>query len=787
LSLEELRAVGVVIVIEGDPSLTDDNEGPRYPLRLDSLESWSNHRITARLPKWLLLSVQPATHDNPERALVWVSDGYRSAFLKLFEEYLTKVTPLGRPQNQPLVANIARIRTAVLRDLWQSSGEPPAGERLWWELWLHKTAEGFDYLRQYAEALGLGVSGRRLILDTRAVVWVNARWEDLLALPFTAVPLAEIRRPQFIDTVEDLDTDDQEILVTDLGKRIKPASNGSPAVCLLDSGVRRTHSLLESSLDEADLHSVVGLPLGDVRGHGTQMAGLALYGPLDDPLLSSDAVDLWHRIESVKLLPDPGIPARDPETYGLATAEAVALPETTIQRRRVYCLPLTAHADLAGQPSLWSASIDALAVGTDIGRSDDGIELLGAPDPAASRLILVSAGNVDAYQADYRQGCDLSPIEDPAQAWNALTIGAYTELCDVPTDPTYAGWSALAVSGDISPHSRTGVIAGGKPWPVKPDISLEGGNVLTDGAGDFHTKHPLLGLRTTDLAHDTALASAEATSAATAQAARLAARAMAVYPSYWPETVRGLLVHAAEWTDTMRHEIEGETGKTARLSLLKRYGWGCPTDEAVLSSTANAVTLVVQDEFVPFEGDDFAMRQFRLHRLPWPSMVLADLGAADVELRVTLSYFIEPAAARRGWRRRYAYASHGLRFELKSPTETTIEEFVRRVNREAAQEEEGAVQSRGVDNWVIGPNQRNTGSLHQDIWLGSGAALANTGVLAVHAVGGWWKNNRRQDRAALPVRYALIVSLRTRAEGVDLYTPIATELDIPVEAVVIDI
>ena len=167
---------------------------------------------------------------------------------------------------------------------------------------------------------------------------------------------------------------------------------------------------------------------------------------------------------------------------------------------------------------------------------------------------------------------------------------------------------------------------------------------------------------------------------------------------------------------------------------------------------------------------------------------LTELGGADVELRVTLSYFIEPAAARRGWRRRYAYASHGLRFELKSPTETSIQEFVRRVNREASQEEEGAtVSSRGQDNWVIGPQQRNTGSLHQDVWIGTGPALAKSGVLAVHAVGGWWKNNGRKDRAGLPVRYALLVSLRTRAEGIDLYTPIATEIGVPIEAALIEI
>lgn len=238
----------------------------------------------------------------------------------------------------------------------------------------------------------------------------------------------------------------------------------------------------------------------------------------------------------------------------------------------------------------------------------------------------------------------------------------------------------------------------------------------------------------------------------------------------------------------MSAEITAETAKKKRVLLLKRYGWGVPDEESVLTSAQNAVTMVVQDRFLPFTGPDYRMRHFRLHHLPWPSEVLADLGANDIQLRVTLSYFIEPSAARRGWRRRYAYASHGLRFELRAPTETTPE-FVRRVNREAAVEEDGTARtSSGTDNWTVGPDQRNKGSLHQDIWSGYGAELANTGgVLAVHAVGGWWKNNRRKDRADLPVRYALLISLRTREESVDLYAPIATILSVPVEAAAIEI
>ena len=37
------------------------------------------------------------------------------------------------------------------------------------------------------------------------------------------------------------------------------------------------------------------------------------------------------------------------------------------------------------------------------------------------------------------------------------------------------------------------------------------------------------------------------------------------------------------------------------------------------------MTMVTQDEFVPFTGDEFALRTFRLHDLPWPAEVLREL------------------------------------------------------------------------------------------------------------------------------------------------------------------
>lgn len=671
----------------------------------------------------------------------------------------------------------------MLADLWQSEGEPPANERVWWEIWLRPEAAGPGLLRRFAEANNLSISARVLHLIDRDVMWVEANWTQLQVLPFTAVPVAEIRHPEFVDSIEDLTLEEQAEYVEDLVERVEPAGATAPAVCHLDTGVARTHVLLADSLAPQDLHTVIGTSGFDQAGHGTKMAGIGLFGDLEPLLLGTQAVPLRHRLESVRILPHGTELQIDPLAYGDVTAQAVSLPEIVSARERVFCMPVTTKSDTPGnpgQPTLWSATVDALAVGAEVVRNGDELELIAAPDPGRTRLIVVSAGNVDHYVADHLDESDLSPVRDPAQSWNALTVGAHTELVMPPTDPSYAGWAVLAADGELSPYSRTSLMFGNLPWPVKPDIVMEGGNVLHDGGSLFETGLAALSTRTTGHTNTVAVASAHATSAATAQASRLAAFAMATYPDYWPETIRALLVHGAEWTPTMRAAIKKArtSGLKAQQLMLRRYGWGVPTEDRVLYSTDQAVTLVVQDEFVPFEGDDFRIPAFRLHDLPWPREVLQEIGDARVDLRVTLSYFIEPTASRRGWRQRYRYASHQLRFEVQDPLENEPQ-FVQRINRDSRTEESGGRPLAGQVSWLVGANQRNIGSLHQDIWETSGVELAESGKLAVYPVGGWWKNNLTKTRRDQPVRYALVVSLKTAEQDVDLYTPVANILQIP--------
>lgn len=309
---------------------------------------------------------------------------------------------------------------------------------------------------------------------------------------------------------------------------------------------------------------------------------------------------------------------------------------------------------------------------------------------------------------------------------------------------------------------------------------LEAGNLAISPAGtDFDTPASLQVVTTHSEPIQHLLTTTNGTSAATAQAASMAAAIAAEYPAYWPETIRGLMVQAARWTPQMRAQLAAVgTSRTQRQRLVRRYGYGVPTLDRCLRSATNALTLVVQDTISPFEKGK--LREMHIHELPWPTQALEDLGSAPVRLRATLSYFVEPNPTRRGWKRRFRYASHGLRFELKAAEETD-DIFLKRINKRALDEEEERPTGHGdTRGWMLGSNARSLGSLHSDIWAGTAAELAARGRIAIYPVTGWWKELRARDRSALGARYSLLLSIETDVESVDLWTPVAAQVGVPI-------
>jgi len=150
-----------------------------------------------------------------------------------------------------------------------------------------------------------------------------------------------------------------------------------------------------------------------------------------------------------------------------------------------------------------------------------------------------------------------------------------------------------------------------------------------------------------------------------------------------------------------------------------------------------------------------------------------------VEMRVTLSYFVEPRPGERGWDRKYGYPSHGLRFKVMRATET-LDEFKLRINAYGREDEYDEDHAGETGRWVLGVTGPTNGSLHSNIWRGTAAELANRGHIAIHPTLGWWRTRPSEQRYDNRVHYSLIVTISTPDQTVDIYTPVAVELGIVV-------
>jgi hypothetical protein len=109
---------------------------------------------------------------------------------------------------------------------------------------------------------------------------------------------------------------------------------------------------------------------------------------------------------------------------------------------------------------------------------------------------------------------------------------------------------------------------------------FEGGNLLFNASLNDKIKHPDLSLLTTNwqFLYTSLLKCTYATSAANALGANFVARLYSTFPEATPETIRGLVVHSANWTDKMFAQFKGTTNSDRDVfkKLLRTCGYGVP-------------------------------------------------------------------------------------------------------------------------------------------------------------------------------------------------------------------
>ncbi len=747
---------------------------PSYQLPISPLDSRSKG-IELRNVR----VIKDVTGVEKTLATVFIPKNQRGNFIAKIEQYgLTHA-------NKDLVASLEDIKAAVLQDFWtHGTCSLPSIEPEWVEIWLHDpqsstqskemASEAVEHTRIILQALDITEQQDQSVLHfpERSIILVLANGAQLAELVKSSDYLAEIRPAADLVSffLDDLTRTEQAQLINDLTGRIDFKDADDVAVCILDGGVNWGHPLLTPVLHESDCHTVKpewGKHDTLDSGHGTLMAGLGAYGNLQAHLEGGHQVLVSHVLESSKLLP-PSPNSNAPSLWGDYTAQAISRAEITGRRNRVICMAVASNTDIdRGRPSSWSGMLDQITSGA---------------NGEIPRLFVVAAGNTrdQAVHQTYPDGLLVASVHNPAQAWNALTVGGYTAKVTLPHDVNY---ERVAEAGEMSPFSSTSA-SWDRRWPIKPEIVLEAGNAVKVENGVV-LDHEDLSVLSTNAQYQSNgngyFSHFNGTSAASSHAAWMAAKIHAMYPEVWPETVRALLVHSAGWTEEMKAQFLDGEGKTQYERLIRVCGYGIPDLKKALSCPQNSLNLVAEASIQPYakseNGSNIVTNQMHLYELPWPKDELLALDTTDVRMRITLSYYVEPSPGEIGWKSRYRYASHAFRFDLNLPGEDP-KTFSKRVNKLALEAHDAKPTGSVADKWKIGSQARDVGSIHSDIWEGSAADLASSNMIAIYPIGGWWKERTHLKKWNKQARYSLVVSIETPSVETDIYTPVATQIGI---------
>lgn len=698
-----------------------------------------------------MLNIQTDEKTNTIKATVYIPEGQQSVFLKKVNDYAERKTKSGKPKNGELMNSIDDIRIAVVESFW--TGKPsdiPSETPCWCEIWLrYDNDDNYDLIHnafdKCCSMLNIEVNNKKIRFPERTVRLIKVNKKNIIDLISTFEYITEFRRaPEPTGFFERLLGNEQKQIINCILDKANFINKNS-VICLLDTGITSNHPLISPAILNSNSIQSCEPNWGaeDHEGHGTEMAGIAIYRNLTDAFLQEGSIDINHNIESIKILPPHG--ANKFENYGAITEQCVALAEiSNPTANRVLCMAITSNNFYQGDgsPTSWSAAIDNITSGA----NEEGDN---------KRLFFISAGNVfpdELVKISYPEANILHSVENPGQSWNAITVGCFSNNITID-DNSLKDFYPVADVGELSPYSSTSKLWDLK-WPIKPEILLDGGNVATNGA-DYTETEDLELLTTGKDLFNHPLSTIWATSSATAQASWMAAEIYAEYPNIWPETVRALLVHSARWTPQMKEQFCLEDTKTkGRRMLLRTCGYGVPNIDKAIQCYSNSVNLIVESELQPYSGK--TTNEMNMHEIPWPKEVLLSLGDTPITLRVTLSYFIEPGPGEVGWKDKYRYASCGLRFDVINSNET-LEDFHKRINTKMRGEDKKDKGDGSSRDWFLGPSNRDVGSIHSDFCETTAADLADANHIAVYPVIGWWRERSYLGKSNNKIRYSLIV------------------------------
>lgn len=389
----------------------------------------------------------------------------------------------------------------------------------------------------------------------------------------------------------------------------------APTIGVIDSGLN-LHPLL-NGLIVGTISIPEHLGAGDDYGHGTRVAGIAVYGDLRGQLsngrlipyaklCSAKVVNQQGRFDEAKLIP---------KVMREAVTELVSRFGARIINISLGDVKLPYQG---GKVGVWAATLDELARELNI-------------------IIIVSAGNrhprgglrAEEGVTEYPQYLleENNKILEPAGAVNVLSVGSISHNSGLNGDlADYVSNIPIAYPFEPSPFTRIGP---GVRGMLKPDLVDFGGTMIYDALiGNLRSGNDIPSAGMITLNHlflEQSLRCGSGTSYSAPMIANKAAYLLTLLPNATANLIRALLVGAAGIPNELENRVGGVLGDQ---DLKNIYGNGYPSAEKAAYSSDNRVVLYTEDEL----SKDY----FAVYEIPIPQEYQSVNGTK--ELKVTLAY-----------------------------------------------------------------------------------------------------------------------------------------------------
>ncbi|MDO6445447.1 S8 family peptidase [Colwellia sp. 1_MG-2023] len=534
--------------------------------------------------------------------------------------------------------------------------------------------------------------------------------------------------------------------VNALPPQLNELPDDASKICVLDSGINANHILLQGAVGDSQSF-ISGEDATDTVGHGTAVAGVALFGDLEERIEANEWTrELWLLSGKVLTQDENGEPVFDEKTIETTLIDAITYFHEEYGCR-IYNLSLGnlnapyKHSHISGM----AVTLDELARKLDI-------------------LIVVSSGNyngseiINNWRDDYPSYLlsEDAALIDPAPAANVLTVGSFAKHTMTYAERRYQQQGEInelhvANEGQISPFSRS---SQNSKSALKPELLAHGGNFAIparrEGQGwNQISKH--LGVVT--LNHNplgsTLLSEFSGTSFSAPYIAHLAGRLLNNYPQASANLLRALLANHANVT----HEITS-TFET-KEQMRRVAGYGVVDEDSLFKSSEEHVVLISEEKI---END-----KHQFFEIPIPYDYFRK-GKATRTITASLAYSPSVRTTR------LEYLATKMKFHLVNGE--SLESVAKAFNNDNKKQIKSISESDG-NKRDITQDDRSRGTLQSSTWTFNQFNKPRKLFLVVTRQDQPWAQNLVADEES----YALAISITDREnEEAKLYQQISEKL-----------